>query len=303
MIGSSTTALKPQGGSTSSKSRKPAPRERTIVYEGSSGPRELMESIVIQAQAAIKGLGPSPAELKKAKEPTEEEKRRIAGAPVPQDVKGKTKATFSEDNTRLRIFWCVSSFRFPPSLGNTNHRPCHSERIVVTAQAVDRSLRETKGDEFLKRLHDGLPKISTSSSAFIHHANSADITTAYDHIPVGTTDSETEANYVKWAQQIRFEYCDLTLPPAESPKDIAKPNDDGPPHYRHAYDSDIRMLANADIPKRSLAIAKEVRPSLLVLSVGTFESNEPFGTARHSDNKFARRMGLYCLPAGRRGSG
>lgn len=116
MIGSTTTALKPQGGSTSSKGRKPAPRERTIVYEGSSGPRELMESIVIQAQAAIKGLGPSPAELKKAKEPTEEEKRRIVGAPNPQDVKGKTKATFSEDNTKLRTFWFVFLFTIPCSL-------------------------------------------------------------------------------------------------------------------------------------------------------------------------------------------
>jgi hypothetical protein len=31
-------------------------RERTIVYEGSAGPRELLESIVIQATAALKGL-------------------------------------------------------------------------------------------------------------------------------------------------------------------------------------------------------------------------------------------------------
>ena len=38
-------------------------RERTIVYEGSSGPRELLEAIVIQAQAASKGLeGSQPVE-------------------------------------------------------------------------------------------------------------------------------------------------------------------------------------------------------------------------------------------------
>src|ERR1700735_1747719 len=124
MIGSTTTSLKPQSGSTSSKGRKPAPRERTIVYEGSSGPRELMESIVIQAQAAIKGLGPSPAELKKAKEPTEEEKRRIVGAPSPQDVKGKTKATISEDNTKLRTFWFVFLFTFP----------CHCEMLTILSE-------------------------------------------------------------------------------------------------------------------------------------------------------------------------
>lgn len=114
---------------------------------------------------------------------------------------------------------------------------------------------------------------------------------------MGTKDSETEANYLKWAQQIRFEYCDLTLPPAGSPKDNAKPNDDGSPHYRHAHDADIRMLANADIPKRSLAIAKEVRPTLFALSVGSIGCNKLFGTARHPDNEFAGRMGLFCLPA------
>lgn len=108
MISTSVSALKPQPTSStgSSKGRKPAPRERTIVYEGSSGPRELMESIVIQAQAALKGLGPSPEDLKKDKEPTEEEKRRTAGAtPTEPDTKGKGKANAAEDNARLRAFW------------------------------------------------------------------------------------------------------------------------------------------------------------------------------------------------------
>lgn len=103
MIIASVSALKPQGGAT--KNRGPAPRERTIVYEGSSGPRELMESIVIQAQAAIKGLGPSHAELAKGKVPTEAEKRRVVGAAVIDDVKGKAKATTAEENAKLRNFW------------------------------------------------------------------------------------------------------------------------------------------------------------------------------------------------------
>lgn len=43
-------------GVTTKKSSGTTMRERTIVYEGSSGPRELLESVVIQATAAIKGL-------------------------------------------------------------------------------------------------------------------------------------------------------------------------------------------------------------------------------------------------------
>lgn len=41
---------------TTKKSSSSTLRERTIVYEGSSGPRELLESIVIQATAAMKSL-------------------------------------------------------------------------------------------------------------------------------------------------------------------------------------------------------------------------------------------------------
>lgn len=107
MIISSVSALKPQGGPGVTKSRGPSPRERTIVYEGSAGPRELMESIVIQAQAAIKGLGPSKAELNKGKPPTEEEKRRVVGTPNVNDAKGKAKALITEENSKLRSFWCA----------------------------------------------------------------------------------------------------------------------------------------------------------------------------------------------------
>jgi hypothetical protein len=63
-----------------------------------------MESIVIQAQAAIKGLGPLP-ETPPLDERimTEEEKRQI---PL-DDEKGKAKATdeANDDNVKLRTFW------------------------------------------------------------------------------------------------------------------------------------------------------------------------------------------------------
>ena len=81
-------------------------RERITVYEGSSGPRELMEAIVIQAQAALKGLeGVKPTEQAIA-EMTEEQKRMTS------DDKGKGKEKDfpqSPENLKLRQFWCVIS--------------------------------------------------------------------------------------------------------------------------------------------------------------------------------------------------
>jgi len=196
-------------------------RERTVIYEGSSGPRELLESIVIQANAAIKGLeGIRPVEAA-FDEMTEEQKR------INNDTKGKTKEVpttppFSEENQKLLGF---------------------CQRILATAEAIDRSLRETKGEKFLERIHESLPKIHSSDSTS-------------DEVFVGTEASEEaiRQTYIAWATRVRFEYCDLTVPiPADKP-----PGQDEPPNYKFYYNTEARMLASSDIPKRSLAIAKEV---------------------------------------------
>lgn len=55
----------------------------------------------------------------------------------------------------------------------------------------------------------------------------------------------------------RFEYCDLTIPTTD--------NSDETLNYKHYFNNEIRMLANASIPKRSVAIAKEVCDDLLCL--------------------------------------
>lgn len=193
-------------------------RERTIIYEGSAGPRELLEAIVIQAQAAIKGLEgiktPDPEVL----EMTEEQKRMTSS------TKGKEREltpSLSDENQKLLLF---------------------CQRIVATASAIDRSLRETKGDAFVDRLHAALPKIS--SEPFDHSS-----------ITLATTDEARKKAYVDWATQVRFEYCDLTVPRDEDKKGAIE---ESLPHYKFYYNSEARMLATSDIPKRSLAIAKEL---------------------------------------------
>ncbi|KAI0638576.1 ubiquitin conjugating enzyme family protein [Trametes polyzona] len=213
------TSAKPVAG------KKPTPkgssriRERTIVYEGSSGPRELLEAIVIQAQAALKGLEGMKAPEVETTEMSEEQKRMTA------DDKGKAKddgTVTSEENRKLLVF---------------------CQRIVNTAKAIDRSLVETKGKAFVDRLHAGLPKIPAASNTQVDSAP----------IQAGETEESAMEAYLKWANRVRFEYCDLTVPPAPNATE-----EDQSPNYKFFFNNEARMLANSDIPKRSLAIAKEL---------------------------------------------
>lgn len=209
-------------------------RERTIVYEGSSGPRELLEAIVIQAQAARKGLeGTKPPEAVE-EEMTEEQKR--AKSVVVNSAKGKGRDTGYGDS--------------PPS--DENQRLLDfCNRILATAAAIDRSLKDTKGDDFLHRLKESLPKVPSSMAEV-----SSAISQGYEKGPsdVGATEEETMKIYTDWATRVRFEYCDLSIPPPDG----KKPDQDWSPNYKFFFNNEARMLANAEVPKRALAIAKEV---------------------------------------------
>jgi hypothetical protein len=188
------------------------------MYEGSSGPRELLEGIVIQAHAALKGLEKVKPPEAPQEELTEEQKRMTL-----QDMKGKSKdpdAPAYEDNQKL-ISFC--------------------RRILSTAKAIDRSLRETKGDAFVDRLHAALPKLPNAHNHSLIQ------------VKIGKTEEDAKKAYIAWATQARFEYCDLTVPTPSS-----QGQDEDAPHYKFHFDSEARMLANSDIPKRSLAIAKEL---------------------------------------------
>jgi hypothetical protein len=195
-------------------------RERTIIYEGSAGPRELLEAIAIQAHAALKALEGAKVPDMPDEELTEEQKRMTV------DTKGKSKEVsnpVADENQKLLSF---------------------CQRILGTTNAIDRSLRETKGDAFVERLHASLPKILTSSS---------------DEgmlVDAGATEESATKAYVDWATRVRFEYCDLTISTPTPPANESEPQ---LPHYKSYYNNEIRMLALSDIPKRSLAIAKEVR--------------------------------------------
>jgi hypothetical protein len=199
-------------------------KERILVYEGSSGPRELLESIYIQAEAALKSLESQALFEAPPLEMTEEEKR------VTNVEKGKFKEEVparAEENVQMLSF-------------------CH--RIQSTVKAIDRALEETKGKAFVERLHASLPKIPSSSMEAVY-------------VQAGNTEEETKKAYIEWATRVRFEYCDLTISSEASDQSKDKSEEDLQPHYKFYYNSEARMMAKQDIPKRSLAIAKEVGAS------------------------------------------
>ncbi|KAJ8086580.1 hypothetical protein AAF712_002010 [Marasmius tenuissimus] len=195
------------------KSNSPI-RERTIVYEGSASPRELLEGIAIQAQAAIKGLEGMRKIEEVPQELTEEQKRLTV------DPKGKAKeqdGVMSEENQKLHSF---------------------CRRIQMTVANIDKALKEVKGEAFVTRLQASLPKMTNSSDVYVQ---------------AGETEESARKAYNEWATSARFEYCDLTIPNPSN-----KPSDDDIPSYKFYFNTEARMLANSDIPKRSLAIAKEL---------------------------------------------
>lgn len=195
-------------------------RERTIIYEGSPSPRELLEAIAIQAQAALKGLE-SVKHPEPAAELTEEQKRM----PQAQEKKSDNVTAALDENKKMLEF-------------------CH--RILGTIKAIDRSLRDTKGDAFVQRLHASLPK------------NPSTAVEKKIILSAGNTEEATQKTYLDWANSARFEYCDLALPSNSGG------SEDATPHFKFYYNNEARMLANADIPKRSLAIAKEVSFGLVL---------------------------------------
>ena len=198
-------------------------RERTIVYEGSSGPRELLEGIAMQAQAALKGLEGNKMPDALPEELTEEQKRMTVE--MRDRVEEQAVATVSDENLKLLRF---------------------CRRILATVKAIDRSLRDTKGDAFVDRLTSSFPSITSSSFPFQHR------------LEVGDTEESAQRAYMDWATRTRFEYCDLSVPASDRMDES-----DTTPHYKFFYNNEARMLANSDIPKRSLAIAKEVRVIVL----------------------------------------
>ncbi|KAG8774535.1 hypothetical protein FRC16_005064 [Serendipita sp. 398] len=91
------------------------------------------------------------------------------------------------------------------------------------------------------------------SAASQSRSTSSAVDDPSQHVTIASNASiaETRATYEAWAAKSRFEYCDLELKDAHG-------SSSSPPNYKFSYNHDARMLVNSDMPKRSLAIAREL---------------------------------------------
>ncbi|EJT97519.1 hypothetical protein DACRYDRAFT_84483 [Dacryopinax primogenitus] len=195
-------------------------RERKLVYEGSAGPRELLEAIAIQARAAVKGWESTKKKVQVKTEMTEAEKRKTGGAPVEERLRINVKGKEKEKAEEARLFTFCN-------------------RILATADAIDKALRDTKGAAFLQRLHDSLPKAPWEAS----------LDQGQLRLSPNATDAEIRTMYEDWANRVNFQYCDLTIENEDTGET---------PNFKSVFNNDARGLAGADMPRRSLAIAKEL---------------------------------------------
>ena len=94
-------------------------------------------------------------------------------------------------------------------------RELRGDALARGGKSIDRSLKETKGEDFLLRLKESLPKVP-SSMAEVASA----ISQGFEKGPsdVGATEEETMKIYTDWATRVRFEYCDLSIPPPDGKK-------------------------------------------------------------------------------------
>ncbi|CAG8625373.1 10153_t:CDS:2, partial [Acaulospora colombiana] len=105
------------------------------------------------------------------------------------------------------------------------------------------------GDAFMQRMYKSLPRLSASSAA--RTTGSIEPFKEVVTLPANSSEAEARTVYEQWAAKARFEYCDLEVKNADG-------STSSPPNYKFSYNSDARMLVNSDLPKRSLAIAREL---------------------------------------------
>ncbi|KAG8980855.1 hypothetical protein FRB90_007442 [Tulasnella sp. 427] len=119
------------------------------------------------------------------------------------------------------------------------------------------------------------PTLGMSGQGSTSQLDSLEATAADTAAPTITAESseeEIQKAYEEWATNARFEYCDLSIQPSTAVQEARQRRldeiaanhptlqltPDDAPSYMSAYNQEARMLTHSDIPKRNLAIAKEV---------------------------------------------
>ncbi|TYJ53196.1 hypothetical protein B9479_006174 [Cryptococcus floricola] len=154
------------------------PTSSTITYEGAPSPRELLENVVIQAQAALRGLqGVQSADEEEKDRKLTEEELRASKAEVDRLAQKRVEQEKNDENSVLKAF-CL--------------------RIVKSAETIDKRLVDTKGKTFVERMKAQLPRIEEGG-------NVEEAVAAEDE-----TDENIIKIYEEWATKARFQYIDLS---------------------------------------------------------------------------------------------
>ena len=96
----------PQMRPVSSVQSSADPKQLVVTYEGASSPRELLESCVIQAQAALKGLEATAFKEHFGQGETEEE-LQMSTERILEQQREQVEARRTDENTQLKEFWFV----------------------------------------------------------------------------------------------------------------------------------------------------------------------------------------------------
>jgi len=180
-----------------------------------------LELIGIQAQAALKGLD--------------------------------TGATEQPDGTNPED---TQEVHFNPPDHNLQRLQNFCLQILNTKDSIDKALVEVKGPAFVKRLMESLPRIPDSHTNISQHAKEQMA------MPLSKNTEELKKAYVEWATQVRFQYCDLSITAPEgepsNKNNNEKQEDTGIQNWKFCFSREARALAEADLPRRSVSIAKEL---------------------------------------------
>ncbi|KAK0552846.1 hypothetical protein OC845_001514 [Tilletia horrida] len=224
-------------------------RERRVTFEGSAGPRELLQSIIRQCETILESmkrqerliaakLEKDGAQQTKTIEPTkgmtDKEKKRAE--------EKKAREQEEQEETQRLLSFC--------------------QAIIGTTKKIDTLLRKTKGDEMVDKL---LGLIAPSSEKALEAA----ISTADAKEEEGT-EEETKKAYEAWAKTQTYADADFSMASMTTTKD-PEIEEKGPAlktstsqsdrassssGWRHAFGREI--IDMADNSKRTMAIAKEL---------------------------------------------
>lgn len=110
-----------------------------------------------------------------------------------------------------------------------------SNRIITSAANIDKSLRETKGVDFVSRMRDGLPKLPAVGGQEEISAKGATEEATVKICRFASKELQSRSHLDEdWVSRARFQYCDMTQREGLSRA----------VEYHHAFNGRIVSLAN-----------------------------------------------------------